>query len=133
MSGHITAEDAQNAQPLMINRHAALVALDHEVREELRLKLDVHRDAKYLGQVLAVSHGTNEVCNCTTWVFSIEVADIPTVSTAEVDEVRSFEAADVKAALTNGSGLKDGDGVERDFADNFPLVFAQFLEPEDRG
>ena len=130
VSGHITAEDASFKQRLMINQHAALVALDHETREELRTSLDVHRSAKYLGEVNATSEGGGETCNCTTFVFKIEVEDLPFSPTNEVIEVADFPVATITAGLA-GTGLIGSDGNEHRFADNFASVFQRLLNAEE--
>jgi len=130
VSGHITAEDATDQQKLIANQHAALVALTHEVLEELRVKWDVHRDARYLGDVDVTSSGGGETCNCHTMVFLIEVGEFNFEPTGEVAEVVAFNVDDVARALRARRGLPAADGDEHEFADNFAPVFDRFMSPE---
>ncbi|MBV8898429.1 MAG: hypothetical protein JO051_18075 [Acidobacteriaceae bacterium] len=128
-SGHITAEDASDQQAITANQHAALVALMHEVREELRVKWDVHR-AHYLGQVNVTSGGGGETCRCQTMVFRLEAPDSDFSSTVEVAEVKAFAITEIAQALREQRGLPAADGHERPFADNFAPIFELFLSPE---
>jgi hypothetical protein len=128
-AGHITAEDAADHQPIMVNQHAAQVALMHEVREELGVTWEVHR-AHYLGEVSATSIGGGETCNCQSMVFRLEVGDMSFSPTPEVAEVKSFEIEEVAQALRDQRALPAADGNERQFADNFAAVFERFMSPE---
>lgn len=128
-SGHITAEDATDQQPITANQHAALVALMHEVREELGVKWDVHR-AQYLGEANVTSTGGGETCNCRTMVFRLEVPESVFKPTIEVAEVRGFDIDEIVQALHVNRGLPAEDELERAFADNFPPVFGRFMLPE---
>jgi len=128
-SGHITAEDATDQQVITANQHAALVALMHEVREELRVKWDVHR-AHYLGEVNVTSIGGGETCNCRTMVFRLEVPDTKFSPTIEVAEVKAFDLAEIVQALREDRGLPAKDERVREFADNFAPVFDRFVSPE---
>jgi isopentenyldiphosphate isomerase len=130
VSGHITASDAKFNQPLMINPHAALIALDHEIREELGYSLPVHRDARYLGDVDVVSRGPAETCNCRTLVFAMEVQELPPARTEEVEEIAAFTRDEIRQALDQNGSLAGADGRRYQFADNFAGVFGRFLSPE---
>lgn len=125
-SGHITVADATDHQQLLINQHAGLVALAHELREELLQTLDVHRDARYLGNVVAVSVGGGETCNCTSLVFTLH-GTLHDVETEEVAELRAFPITAVTDALRTGE-LLPGNGGKYGFADNFASVFHHFAQ-----
>jgi isopentenyldiphosphate isomerase len=127
-AGHITVEDATDQQAICINKHAAQVALMHEVREELGVTWDVSL-AEYLGEVDSSGAGGGEICNGYTLVFRLDVGDTSFSPTEEVAEVKSFEIEEVFQALRNERGLPAEDGRERQFANNFAPVFGRFTSP----
>ena len=118
VSGHVSGAD-----PLRKKFDAMLGgALQRETREELGLVLDT-RKARRLGEITVASRGGGEVCIGRTAVYSMDVAELPTVVTTEVNELCAFERAEIAAALAAGRGLRGSDGAEHPFADNFKPVF----------
>jgi isopentenyldiphosphate isomerase len=128
-AGHINVEDARDQQSISADKHAAQVALMHEVSEELGVTWDIDR-AEFLGEVDATGAGGGEICNCYSFVFRLDVGAVNFSPTPEVAEVKAFEIEEVAQALRNERGLPAADGRERRFANNFAPIFGRFTSPK---